>query len=166
MGLLARLPDRGELGSEEIGIVRELGKRAVYIGVRIKGVHDLSALEEEGEEGDADEEEPIEGGEDDVVDVEVEEELKDSMADAEPFTLQNEDASLSQEPEEDIEAVRARVLAQLNTGSANINTANKVTPISEQGTMENTRVILDMILTVAGELYGQRDLLEFREQWP
>jgi hypothetical protein len=25
--------------------------------------------------------------------------------------------------------------------------------------------MLDMIITVAGEMYGQRDLLEFREVW-
>ncbi|KAF2230306.1 hypothetical protein EV356DRAFT_570414 [Viridothelium virens] len=29
----------------------------------------------------------------------------------------------------------------------------------------NTRVTLDMILTVVGEVFGQRDLLEFREIW-
>ena len=29
----------------------------------------------------------------------------------------------------------------------------------------NTRATLDMILTVAGEIYGQLDLLEERERW-
>jgi hypothetical protein len=29
----------------------------------------------------------------------------------------------------------------------------------------NTRVTIDMILTVVGECYGQRDLLRFRETW-
>ena len=31
--------------------------------------------------------------------------------------------------------------------------------------MDSTRVILDMILTVVGEVYGQRDLLELRPKW-
>ncbi|ELR07127.1 hypothetical protein VC83_02414 [Pseudogymnoascus destructans] len=34
-GVLARLPDSGELNSEEIGLVRDLGKRAVWLGVVI-----------------------------------------------------------------------------------------------------------------------------------
>jgi len=29
----------------------------------------------------------------------------------------------------------------------------------------NTRATVDMIITVVGEVYGQRDLLEFREVW-
>ncbi|KAB5562866.1 hypothetical protein GE09DRAFT_1110073 [Coniochaeta sp. 2T2.1] len=32
--LLARLPDRGELDSDEIGVVRELGKRAVAVSIK------------------------------------------------------------------------------------------------------------------------------------
>ena len=35
--LLARLPERGELSSEEIGVVRELGKRAVLVGICLDG---------------------------------------------------------------------------------------------------------------------------------
>ncbi len=29
----------------------------------------------------------------------------------------------------------------------------------------NAKATVDMIITVAGEMYGQRDLLEFRGQW-
>jgi hypothetical protein len=35
----------------------------------------------------------------------------------------------------------------------------------EQDVDLNTRVTIDMILTVVGECYGQRDLLKFRETW-
>lgn len=33
------------------------------------------------------------------------------------------------------------------------------------GAVQATRALLDMIITIAGEVYGQRDLLEFREVW-
>ena len=41
--LLGRLPDRGELTSEEIGVVRELGKKAVLVGM---GLREEQAWEE------------------------------------------------------------------------------------------------------------------------
>lgn len=63
-GLLARLPERGEMNSEEIGMVRELGKRAVWLGVEMRGV-DTSELDDGYGDEDDDEEE--------VLNVEVEE---------------------------------------------------------------------------------------------
>ena len=68
-GLLARLPGRGELVSEEVGIVRELGKRAVWVGVEMKGM-DMGGLQEQMGEGE--DEEGL--GVEDVVDVEVDRE--------------------------------------------------------------------------------------------
>jgi len=55
-GILARLPERGELNSEEIGVVRDLGKRAVWISVEMRGV-DTSGLDDgRGDENEEDEE--------------------------------------------------------------------------------------------------------------
>lgn len=60
-----------------------------------------------------------------------------------------------------LEAAKARVLAQLEEEAA---------PDDDDGSAEqqhrarlNMRATLNMILTVAGEFYGQRDLLEFRD---
>lgn len=94
--LLARLPDVGTLGSDEVSVVRDLGKRAVWVHL---------------------------GWQDATI----------AAATAEQY----DDAKEAGE-------VQEKALA---------------TPD------ENTRATLDMILTVAGEVYGQRDLLEFREHW-
>ncbi|KFY05083.1 hypothetical protein O988_00285 [Pseudogymnoascus sp. VKM F-3808] len=54
-GVLARLPDSGELNSEEIGLVRDLGKRAVWLGVVMNQPPSDTAAVVPGEE-DIDEE--------------------------------------------------------------------------------------------------------------
>lgn len=96
--LLARLPDVGTLGGEEVFVVRDLGKRAVWVGL---------------------------GWQDDAV--------------AKATEAQYEDGE-----EGDVAVV----------ASDGVITAD-----------ENTLATLCMILTIAGELYGQRDLLEFRQRW-
>jgi hypothetical protein len=286
-GLLARLPDSGELGSEEVGVVRELGKRAVWLGMESRGL-DLEALREETGEGDS------EAVEAEVVDVEVEDEHEDSVgkekvdreidyteargdddfdwddeADGIPPTFdvqvtgvppsaieasrsqlqtdevrdepsaQYNDAATSEantkkrriaqdpnkegrrctvtevtpppdggrafeirdaetgqlihpgmdraepgEEEEDLSAARERLLSRLNADKedegddegevpedakdAGLDGTEAVVEDPEVSAEERAtgfRVMLDMIITVAGEMYGQRDLLEFREVW-
>ncbi|KAF4624503.1 hypothetical protein G7Y89_g13667 [Cudoniella acicularis] len=61
--LLARLPARGELTSEEIGVVRELGKKAVLVGMGLKGDAELN------QGMDAVEARLEGGGDDDILDV-------------------------------------------------------------------------------------------------
>jgi hypothetical protein len=92
-GLLARLPGRGELLSEEVGIVRELGKRAVWLGVEMKGV-DMGELQEQIENGG--EQEVV--GDEEVVDVEVDGEDEDLelAEDDEGFTNGDERTSRNQ----------------------------------------------------------------------
>ncbi|KAH8885764.1 hypothetical protein GQ53DRAFT_659409 [Thozetella sp. PMI_491] len=84
----------------------------------------------------------------------------------------------------DIAAVKARLLAQLNDldsrdelanepdddlgskgkGPQSLGIdANEKEPYDETRARANMRATLNMILTVAGEFYGQRDLLEFRD---
>jgi hypothetical protein len=92
-GLLARLPGRGELISEEVGVVRELGKRAVWVGVEMKGV-DMGVLEEQMGEGGEDD-----GNEDEeIVNVEVdgEDELPNSEVGDEGFPEGGETLTRSQ----------------------------------------------------------------------
>ena len=89
-GLLARLPGRGELLSEEVGVVRELGKRAVWLGEEMKGV-DMGRLQEQMEDGG--EQEGV--GDEEVVDVEVdgEDEELELTEDDEGFTNGDERTS-------------------------------------------------------------------------
>lgn len=175
-GLLARLPDRGELSSEEIGTVRELGKRAVWVGVRVKGVHDLSVLETAQQtEDDVEDEDELE------VD-DIEEFITGSEEDVNgPSVDANEDVENHEiDPTEDLEAVRARLLARLPTIdqkpvapeqiphtaiASEAITETQAEEEAEEDLLSNTKATVDMIVTIVGEVYGQRDLLEFREAW-
>ncbi|ROT35429.1 hypothetical protein SODALDRAFT_316874 [Sodiomyces alkalinus F11] len=78
------------------------------------------------------------------------------------------------ETDEGLEAAKARVLAQLedvdvqppaqdSRGTAAEEEEDEKAPDARLRARMNMRATLNMILTVAGEFYGQRDLLEFRD---
>ncbi|KAI1001247.1 hypothetical protein K3495_g6952 [Podosphaera aphanis] len=74
---------------------------------------------------------------------------------------------------DDLLSAKARILQRIcNTsseeGSVNLEPEVIATPTSDPTFSSldwNTRATIDMILTIVGELYGQRDLLEFRSTW-
>ncbi|KAJ9155373.1 Snare complex subunit vam7 [Pleurostoma richardsiae] len=209
--LLARLPDRGELDHVEVGVVRDLGKRAVLLLVSLAHAEalrdEVPGLDGE-EDGDGEEEEwtdewddPGEEGEgtDQVVERRGEEangngappHHKENRDTAEPLTegtaagsadeeAEMEDGEVPDEPttsadlEADIAAAKARLLADLEgagaaeddggeAAAAASDPAQSAAEEERQRAKINTRATLNMILTVAGEFYGQRDLLEFRD---
>jgi hypothetical protein len=205
-GLLARLPERGEMVSEEIGVVRELGKRAVWLAVKMKGDHDLEVLNEEngGDSEGKEEDEVLDMVEDMYVDHEQEniddnEEIDSAEGAIGPFWqpgpnshTENIEADENSVVEEEVSvdelaAAKARILQGLNGSTASsihqINLEEEIATASvpemettqarlDEGkvagaetTIENTQVTIDMIITIAGEVYGQRDLLEFRTSW-
>ncbi len=249
--LLARLPKRGELTSEEIGVVRELGKKAVLIG--------MGLLEEKTwEEGMQEVEKTFDTneGEEEVPDVVNEDEIDlgsyDSAEDGEtglpgmddsmvstPSALSShpplsnpeaadtpeknglavgleeatgsthaaamhatklsidanlpgtkahlvpsipEDHESTENTEEreassegipgSLAAAKARLFSALADQQPpveiNVEPENVMAqePAAEKFSPQwNTRTTVDMIITVAGESYGQRDLLEFRGLW-
>lgn len=126
-GLLARLPDRGELMSEEIGIIRELGKTAALMGWGSGNAEDNDDVKEE------------ESQQDDEAEAADPDETRDPG--------QGEDLNLAHS--------KARLLAHLQQQATHPLTTD---------TVWNLRATVDMILSVVGEVYGQRDLLEFRGQ--
>lgn len=83
-----------------------------------------------------------------------------------------DDESVPMDIEEDMENVKARLLANLD---AACESTGPLTPSSQDAGQKeeasfdpvrarmNMRATLNMIITVAGEFYGQRDLLEFRD---
>lgn len=187
-GLLARLPERGELNSEEIAVVRELGKRGVWVSIKVKGVHDLGGLNGGDDEDEIGEEEDVE------MEANVEEEAVERVKDDEHGIIGPvRPAAVQETPTEDLKTAQARMLAHLSSdlrepaeeSTPEINIEAEVpaskdgdTPsenerkeierddeYSEDNTLQNTKATIDMVLTVAGEMYGQRDLLEFREVW-
>jgi hypothetical protein len=253
--LLAKLPDRGELSSEEIGIIRELGKKAVLVGMSLKGEKDWQEGMHEVEAGfDEDEEEetyPIVNEEEIQLDIDddfdfgtdptatksyvsthgtstggpqigpqLPTDLEDARLDEqnsidrnppissakvlsgdgtiadvplesqrtrlEAQSLSNSqpsipgmeeerlplDEPLQDSEEAEFEAAKARILANLEKGDLEDELNQEPQVESSQDADQeiksskwNTMATVDMILTVVGEMYGQRDLLEFRSAW-
>ncbi|KAK8016112.1 hypothetical protein PG993_014301 [Apiospora rasikravindrae] len=235
--LLARLPDKGELYYQEVGWIRELGKRAVLFMV--------SLAEAEILHQDYDIRGTKDSDEGDGVDLEVDEDLDDvssepaSIDDTAPDGEDNppndqikqdgavtgnqdtqkpskrrvckvsfddvtspsdvempddsdmdegEVSAVSQPKIEsttaDVEMAKSKLLAQLGGLDGAADDGEVAGPEPKEETSEpaeslddsdeaeddeaartkaNIRATLNMILTVAGEFYGQRDLLEFRD---
>ncbi|KAG6052366.1 hypothetical protein E4U17_005882 [Claviceps sp. LM77 group G4] len=217
-GLLARLPDRGELTHTDIGCIRDLGRHAVLLGVSIEdmalmrdtlsdeqlvggkegfdvGEHDENELsvedvverssmvdeekcravdtstdadgEETRQEQDREEEEEEEEEEEGEVeeDGEVQEESLHGEDMAMDLDSGSEDGQVRDE-DADLEAAKSGLLARL-THASDTEQPSEGDDGDEQREARmqlriNMRATLSMILTVAGECYGQRDLLEFR----
>jgi hypothetical protein len=197
--LLARLPDRGELGYMEVGHVRDLGKRAALL---MHSLREMAALREEVEGGSraAEEGDGLEGdqedwdGEAEATDDDGAEPASDAIDDpasvqpsSDPMARSSSTASTSapdmdvakaeqmedgeidesapMDMDSDVESAKTRLLAKLNTHSSNGYDAHQAEepPFDPARARMNMRATLNMVLTVAGELYGQRDLLEFRD---
>lgn len=182
--LLARLPERGELTHWELGWVRDLGKRAVLLG---RSLAEMAALREEVAEGQLGvDEEPDHGGEagdailkDETADkadldehaVPTKHPLEDgNVTDDEAPDIPMDIESVSEEGEvdeheenaaQDLEEARRRLLAKFDQPAE--EDPDRIARAAKERAEMNMRATLNMILTVTGEFYGQRDLLEFRE---
>ncbi|OTB00021.1 hypothetical protein M426DRAFT_66748 [Hypoxylon sp. CI-4A] len=209
--LLARLPERGELDYQEIGWIRELGKRAVLMMLSLAEMEVLKEHYEVGDssagslgepemdddEGIDDESNPEESYDSDdneadatVNGTEAKEankaprEAPEETSDVEmqiDSDLEEEDGEVSEAPQPpedattDIETAKARLLGTLDATEEEeesdgpfeliVSTDADEVAAAEaaQRVKLNELVTLNMILTVAGEFYGQRDLLEFRD---
>ncbi|KAI9763801.1 MAG: hypothetical protein M1835_007727 [Candelina submexicana] len=193
--LLGKLNDAGCLGSEEVGVVRDLGKRAVWLlmGIRQK--------KKASDTGDANVEEELQDEDDlamyaDTAEDEHREPLGLEMkpvdqdkllyADLATKTTLQTSSDAKQEKfdrdkaveirgteefeegeineEDQLAALKERMMARV--ASTSVEVGNSIglgsgPPVH----VENTVVTIDMILTIVGELYGQRDLLEYRDLW-
>ena len=212
--LLARLPERGELTSEEIGVVRELGKKAIAVGKGLREdedwderVNELEATfdEEDGpsddENGDDYNRDSNKSTHDDrqageveparyigpQLPPELEAERPQSPLPKEgagkqrngnnlPATTANTEVNDVNKDmtTDDVAAARARLLARLNdtNGEEVVHNGGTEEPrgsVQDPDVMANakwnTKATIDMIVTIAGEMYGQRDLLQERSIW-
>ncbi|KAJ1335837.1 Survival motor neuron (SMN) interacting protein 1 (SIP1) [Microdochium nivale] len=209
--LLARLPDRGELDYQEIGWIRDLGKRAVLLMI---GLAEAQVLQEEygvdGSDedhgGDTDVDEGHEGdaafetgqpcdpstkapalveprlspcGDTTETQTSVTNDDEDAPMDLDDGEV-SDDSSAPNQDSTNLEDIKARLLAQLDGKNQDDNVNGSPThgglhasdDVMKEREEEaaaatvarfNVRATLNMILTVAGEFYGQRDLLEFRD---
>ncbi|RDH39369.1 hypothetical protein BDQ94DRAFT_165088 [Aspergillus welwitschiae] len=160
-GLLGKCRDVGQLGTEEVGEIRELGKRAVKI---------LRKMREEDEkkmqEGDGSDEDAEEDTGDNAAEGEEGAQQVDGPSDNQDHDMQDVEEE-KPATEEELEAAKARLQAKLAGGEDQPTVtepeAGNEDPANEAATQ--TRAMLDMIITVIGEYYGQRDLLGARELW-
>lgn len=179
-GILGKCNDAGQLGSEEISELRELGKRAVGLLV---GIRDRSGKvygyqkDEEEEEAEKAEEDVIEDGlersEEDEIHVPTRRSADQQITD--PTATAMEGYSEAAPKDNELEHAKAVLQARLHLeeqpqlngtqakeGEVEEDTSNKLVEMSVD---KQVRVLLDMVITIIGEFYGQRDLLEFRDIW-
>ena len=176
--VLGKCRDRSELGSEEIAVLRELGKRAVglLVGIRDKTGRDYGASQDAAEEESEDLRKSI------LPDEAVRETATDDSPEVAntPMHKESFNPNGSTSDEQDaagLEAAKRRLKGALlstddidspsdgvvngdHSDQRGIRTAQDKLDVDRQ-----TRITLDMIVTIVGEFYGQRDLLEFRDIW-
>ena len=206
-GLLGKCREVGQMGSEEVGVVRNLGKRAVWLIRRIRAgdvtggtIDELDANmeEEEGEEeedGDGELEEEFRQDGADPTDLDDADDGHSSYID--PITtaeLSNNDNSDANPKttfsDADLEKAKQHILNSLGTNqaqtdSAETNASNddstksavpehadtglkvEVEVVLEERNVDKAELLatLDILVTIIGEFYGQRDLLDGRLLW-
>ncbi|KAJ0416766.1 hypothetical protein BJY00DRAFT_303852 [Aspergillus carlsbadensis] len=158
-GLLGKCRDSGQLGAQEIGDIRELGKRAIKILLKLRETREVQDDgEEDGSESDVDMK-----NDENVQAAESERVIEDQSAAQGLNQHSAEKATDAEELEWAKARLEARVLAAgIETKSQSLGEDDG--EIEEQATGADVgtqiRAMLDMIITVVGEHYGQRDLPE------
>lgn len=215
-GLLAKCREVGQMGSEEVGILRDLGKKArgIIRGI-MAGIENEVGLEEEDDEEDFGDRRE---GEDDnghgeygdprsngIATLEVEESPSgESLRFVENTQLLDHNGAnssneftelptLSPQSFDHLAAARQRLLDSLNPSSSDRyeSEPSAAQEVSHHGLEEQAQqhkldeadrevnkietkddetdlmihATLDMIITIVGEFYGQRDLLDGRLLW-
>jgi regulator of vacuolar morphogenesis len=155
--LLGKCREVGELATEEVGVIRNLGKRATTILSKVQETESYRAQEAASsvsspEAEDNTRQDPPVNDEQETKQEEV------------PESAEARESNIFDAPAEqaELEAAKARLQARLLGNDEPVETQ---TSSDEESLVKQTRALLDMIITVVGEFYGQRDLLEAREVW-
>ena len=176
-GLLGRCRDVGEMDSEDVSILRGFGKKASALLRRMRAVGDGGGV---GEEETNDEEAEAEGMEPEadvqasdaqnVTDVRLSDEVAITETgvtlDAETPLAEAQRALLSRlgpVSETTAEDTDPAPKAKEDIGDDRALRGGSVEGEGEQAT--DAHATLDMIVTIVGECYGQRDLLDGRLAW-
>lgn len=186
-GLLGRCREVGEMGSEEVGVLRLVGKQAVWLLRRMKGggawcgeeTGGLGEVDDDGhEDGGLGEEAGIEDPpavmeEDRIVALEggldagIEEDASNTLARARHrllSTLHPSSTPPSSPPPPTVcTDITKETTLEAVTMSRTEDEAGKAE--TGEGQMQSVQATLDMLVTIIGSCYGQRDLLEGRLLW-
>lgn len=176
-GLMARCRDAGQMSSEEIGILRDLGKKAIGL---LRGMQ--AGLQQEYPDEDDSEDERETSASKTGVDTSQE----NRRGGVSPQnSVGSERMSIIHQLEQAKAQVRARLQFDSNLPALEVSeshTSRAASPPSLPPTqvptsqeeeipeksgdlMIRVRATLDVIITIVGEAYGQRDLLEGRLVW-
>ena len=184
-GLLTRCRDIGEMGSEEVSVLREVGKKAVRLGGKIRyggrDAEEEQMVVDHEEVADWEENREVDDGGDDQ---DGKGEPDEGLVAGQP--LPDTDGTILGVGEiqtnvpSTLESIPDRVdddsLAQAKESLLSQFSTSEPSPLhrdveeeQENDQKEEIEVdalaMLDMVVTIIGELYGQRDLLDQREVW-
>lgn len=166
-GLLGKCREVGQLGTEEVGGIRDLGKRAVKILYKMREDESRSrvaAAQDESDDDDPDDEQPAEDINGDTDDGGNKAHANDHADTAEAADQDMPDAVATEHVPDELEAAKARLQAKIQSEDKQLQSGTEESP--DYGDLiVQTRAMLGMIITVVGEYYGQRDLLKEREVW-
>jgi hypothetical protein len=174
-GLLGRCRDVGELGSEEVGELRVFGRKALNLLKKMDRNKTLSAEGATAVESDLEDEE-FSDDEDQImttvesmesVDGQESEELEAAKLRLQSRFLGEEAAAGEAERRRrnTSSPLEATMDEEPEMTSAPESITQKSVPIVAVTGEEQSRILLDMIITVVGEFYGQKDLLQQRDIW-
>jgi hypothetical protein len=173
-GLLGRCRDVGELGSEDVGELRVFGRKALNILKKLCRNKNLSGQGATAVGSDLEDKESSDDEEDILTVVDsVESAEREESEDLEAAKLRLQSRFLEETTEEEDERRRRNTSSPLEaamddepeTTSILESTSNKSLPHITVTGEEQSRILLDMIITVVGEFYGQKDLLQQRDIW-
>jgi hypothetical protein len=184
-GLLGRCREIGQMSSEEVGEIRHLGKRTTKILEKLRSIernqtrHEATFRHDSDEaDGDNDEDHHEAGddsGNDNVQDMDGNVEMTEPAengptSDSLPIELGNPpDAEALSAAKLRLQALihNAESLENEHNGdeSADLKHDNGSEEVQSESMRAETRAMLDMIITIVGEFYGQRDLLDCRDVW-
>jgi hypothetical protein len=177
--LLAKLDDVGLLQTREVSVVRDLAKMAIWVRMmHHKAKHGRSndpdyehidnypeesaAQHEQGEVVDADQADATETGapETETVEAAVEAQIKQEITPVQPA---QGDTAMDMDSEDQLLDAIAAKKRELQTKAD--TQAKQEEQKQEEFPDTNTCVTIDMLVTVASEFYGQKDLLVGRLPW-
>ena len=161
-GCLGRCWEVERLGSEEVAELRQLGKAAVACLVEVRDGLDVSAVYQRddrgaGEDLDYGDDEPLNNG---------------TFEESFPSDTVHDNSETTGTVESEAEKLahaKQQLQSSLLAGESGSEESGEIVEEpTDDTTFElntQTRAVLDMIITIVGVKYGQRDLLEFRDIW-
>lgn len=173
-GLLGKCREVGLLSSDDVSQIRELGKTAREALDWVKDWEQNGGVDDEFYDEEGYEEEQDAGGdeiESDLESIYLPDELRKDRDNAAGPERREKNAVTTNESEA-LEAAKARLRERLDLQTEDGPDDNEDHDHDDAQEDQDdtewsyaTRAMIDMILTIVGEFFGQRDLLEARDIW-